>query len=178
MNLIDINEAVALVKQGEVIAIPTDTVYGLVCSISSKTGYEKIYELKNRPKDKPLITFLAFPPPLSPDFQKLAKQFWPGPLTLVIDGESVRIPNHPLALNLIEWAGPLWSTSANVSGEPPPIRVEDITLDIPILRGSLCPIQTPSTVLSETGIIREGAISRSALEAVLQRPVEQIALSQ
>ncbi|MCH9613439.1 MAG: Threonylcarbamoyl-AMP synthase [Chlamydiia bacterium] len=174
MNLVDIHEAVNLIKAGEVIAIPTDTVYGLVCSMKSKKGVERIYALKGRPKSKHLITLLSYPPPLPEPLLTLAQKFWPGPLTLIVDGESVRIPNHPLALDLIEWGGPLWSTSANLSGEPPALCGEDVPFDIPILGGGPCPLKKPSTIYSEEGLLREGAISKQALQSVLQKQVEQI----
>lgn len=174
MNIVDINEALDLIQAGEVIAIPTDTVYGLVCSMKSQAGVQKIYTLKGRPKTKHLISLIAFPPPLPEPLLTLAQKFWPGPLTLIVDGESVRIPNHPLALDLIEWAGPLWSTSANLSGKPPALCGEEVPFDVPILGGGPCPLKQPSTIYSKEGLLREGAISKQALESVLRTQVKRI----
>ena len=125
---------------GEVVAFPTDTVYGLGTSAASREGVERIYRMKGRSPDKPLPLMAASAGALrrwvqwSPQAEALARRFWPGGLTLILKASSegrslascqgetlaVRVPDHPVALALMAGADAPWAqTSANVSGEPP-----------------------------------------------------------
>jgi L-threonylcarbamoyladenylate synthase len=160
---------------GDVVAMPTETVYGLAAAISKHEGLKKIFSLKERPYFDPLIVHVgSFKqaisvvkewPPLA-DF--LARSFWPGPLTLVLpkadhidsiitsglDTVAVRLPAHPLAQDLIRITGcPLAAPSANKFGRTSPstaqhVRSEFPDFDLFILDGGPCEIGLESTVVS------------------------------
>ena len=154
MKFESISLAASLLKKGEVIAIPTDTVYGLVCLPEFPEAIERIYTLKGRPKDKKLITLTLTPPPPPATLKPLADLHWPGALTLIINGHGYRIPNHPITLALLKEVGPLLSTSANRSGEKAATTPDEITLPVPILIGGPPPSGTPSMIVSEAGTLR------------------------
>ncbi len=166
-----------LLKAGEVVAIPTETVYGLAASINSEAGLKKIFALKERPFFDPLIVHVSsfeqakqvtreFPP--LADF--LARWFWPGPLTLVLpkapevnslitsglDTVAVRFPAHPLAQELIALCGsPLAAPSANRFGRTSPstashVRQEFPGTDLYVVDGGPCDVGLESTVVSLT----------------------------
>ena len=132
-----IDDAVLAIRRGGVVAIPTDTVYGLACDPASTSAVSRIYAIKRRP-DRLELTLLAASladieadVELSPAARTLAARYWPGALSIVsalrsrrwaIPREgttlSVRIPDHPIALELLRRTGPLATTSANRHGEP------------------------------------------------------------
>jgi L-threonylcarbamoyladenylate synthase len=176
---VDLAEAVAALERGEVIAFPTDTVYGL----AARPGFEaRIYELKGRPEGMPLILMVASESQLDGfvEVDRRARwymeRWWPGPLTLVLPAVAggtlgVRVPDHPLALELLAAAGALLTTSANLHGEPPALDAASAA-SVPGLAGVLDggPVSggEPSTVISllpgqEMTVIREGAISSHLL---------------
>lgn len=167
-------------KQGELVAFPTETVYGLGAWALSDEGIARIYQAKGRPSDNPLIVHIApefaldtlvrrIPEPLP----LLAARFWPGPLTLImpkraeissritggLDTVAVRMPSHPAAMALLQYTGmPLAAPSANRSGRPSPTTAvhvqEDMQGRIPlILDGGDCQVGLESTVLDLTGEI-------------------------
>jgi L-threonylcarbamoyladenylate synthase len=126
------------VKQGGVVAMVTDTVYGLACDPASAGAVDRIYAIKRRPADLELTVLTASSDDieedvdLTPAARILAGAFWPGALSIIgglhrrrwaiprsVDTLSVRVPNHPLALALLRMTGPLATTSANRHGEPP-----------------------------------------------------------
>lgn len=179
----NIKEAAAIIKNGGLVAFPTETVYGLGANALDPEAVGKVYEAKGRPSDNPMIVHIArasdigqLTPRLSPDIVTLIENFWPGPLTLVVkrkkgvpdrttgglDTVGVRMPDSQLALELIEWAGcPIAAPSANLSGKPSPTRAEDVIEDLDgkveaILKGPDCRVGIESTVLdvsSETPTI-------------------------
>jgi L-threonylcarbamoyladenylate synthase len=174
----DVAEAAAAIRAGGVVAFPTDTVYGLAVLPG---GHAKIREIKDRPAHLPLILMVADIPQaegyvaVDPRARKYMERWWPGPLTLVLpaaDGTlGVRIPDHPLALELLRAAGPLLTTSANRHGEPPAMTAEEASR-LPglagVLDGGRAPGGEPSTVIAllpgqEMTVIREGAISSHLL---------------
>lgn len=174
----DVASAVAALRAGGVIAFPTDTVYGLAVLPG---GEGKVHEIKGRPADLPLILMVAEPSQVEAfvNVDRRARwymdRWWPGPLTLVLPaGEGtlgVRIPDHPLALELLRAAGPVFTTSANRHGEPPALTAEEASR-LPGLAGGLdggrAPGGEPSTVIEllpgkEMTVIREGAISSHLL---------------
>jgi L-threonylcarbamoyladenylate synthase len=175
---VDLTAAVAALRAGGVVAFPTDTVYGL----ASLPGFEAaVYAVKGRPEELPLILMAADPAQLEGlvavdrRARWYMKRWWPGPLTLVLPaGEGtlgVRIPDHPLALDLLRAAGPLLTTSANRHGEPPALTAEEASR-LPglagVLDGGRAPGGEPSTVIAllpgrEMTVIREGAISSHLL---------------
>jgi len=145
---ISLDQACHLLREGKVIAIPTDTVYGLAALLSQPEAIEHIFELKGRTRENPLIIQVAerseveiLADKLPKSFYELAKLYWPGPLTLVVSAhvervpDSVRaggttvgfrIPNHPTALELLKNMGPLVVTSANLSGKASSTNPEQV----------------------------------------------------
>ena len=182
--------AVAILAAGGIVAIPTDTVYGLAADATRADAVAKVYAAKGRPDAKPLIAHvadLAMAETLA-SFDAvahaLARRFWPGPLTLVLPARAdcpvcdaarggiatiaVRAPAHPLALAVIAALGrPLAAPSANVSGEPAPTRADEIDLAVAILDGGPTPLGIASTIVAVADgrltLLRAGSISAHAL---------------
>ena len=194
--IIDLQKTVTLIKSGDVVALPTETVYGLGADASNVLAIKKTYQLKGRPSDNPLIVHVSsvsqaekITRNLPNSFYVLAKKFWPGPLTLIVEKDpsvpdivtgglntvAVRMPDHPAALRLIEQTGPLTAPSANKSGKPSPTRPDHLLQDygdgLPILDGGNTAIGIESTILdlsSDTPeILRPGAISHVELTNTL-----------
>ncbi len=167
-----------LLRQGQVVAIPTETVYGLAANALDGQAVLKIFAAKNRPADNPLIVHISKWDELIPlvatipDTAKaLADAFWPGPLTMVLprssavpdevtaggDTVAVRLPAHPMARAIIEACGlPLAAPSANRSGSPSPTTAAHVLTDmdgiIPaVFDGGECDVGVESTVISLTG---------------------------
>jgi L-threonylcarbamoyladenylate synthase len=175
---ISLQESVELLSLGEVVAIPTETVYGLASRYDLPESVEKIFKIKDRPRKNPLIIHLdsvekmtSFMLQEPPRFSELAKAFWPGPLTLVvpIDPQKVpeivraglptqafRIPSHELTQELLKKTGPLVAPSANRSGRPSASHPEHVEADFgpsfPVLDGGLCQKGVESTILIFDGI--------------------------
>jgi L-threonylcarbamoyladenylate synthase len=180
-----IARAAALLRQGGLVAFPTDTVYGIGCAAGDAAALDRLFLAKRRPREKRvpvLIASLAQAAALGlavGPARAAAAAFWPGPLTIVLPGAeptAVRVPDHPVALALIEAAGPLATSSANRSDEPeardaPEVLVAfaDSTLLDAVLDGGRAPGGVPSTVIDCTTdpprLLRESAISRATLEA-------------
>ncbi len=178
----DISYAARLLADGEVVGIPTETVYGLAADAENEESVKKIFEAKGRPQDNPLIVHIADISQLEnyvhdvPELAyKLAEKFCPGPLTMVLpkndripyitsaglDTVGIRIPYHPAARKLIIDSGKaLAAPSANLSGSPSPTTAMHVMNDmkgrIPaIVDGGSCPVGVESTVISfENGKIR------------------------
>lgn len=170
---IDLKKSVELLKAGRVVAIPTETVYGLGACINFPEAVESIFTLKGRPQDNPLIIHLAEARQLDryvlkkvPDLQLLTEVFWPGPLTLVAPIKTDRVPSSvraglPTAAfrvpmmqttrDVIKKTGPLVMPSANLSGSPSathPMHVEsDFGQEFPVLDGGFCSQGVESTIL-------------------------------
>lgn len=139
---------VAALQKGEVVAFPTDTVYGLGCDANNEAALARIYALKQRPLEKPLILFLAqqaqvfdYAAVVPETAQKLMAAFWPGPLTIVLpkkasvsdaitaglDTIGLRMPNQAEVLTLLQESGlTLATTSANRSGEPSLAKASEV----------------------------------------------------
>jgi L-threonylcarbamoyladenylate synthase len=178
VDLSQISLAVELLKKGEPIVFPTETVYGLGGPFFHREAVQRIFTIKNRPTDNPLIVHVSSisealdlieDPPAQ--FFFLANQFWPGPLTLVLKAHpkvssfisgnlstiAIRIPSHPIALELLQSFGaPLVAPSANLSGRPSPTCALDVLEDLEgkvplVLDGGPCSIGIESTVLSLVG---------------------------
>lgn len=193
--------ASTLITSGEVVALPTETVYGLAADATNLKAVSRIFELKNRPADNPLIVHISDISQISTftvrqkphDIQKLANAFWPGPLTVVVpkkstvldivtgglDTVAMRMPDHPTTLKIIEDSCPVAAPSANRSGRPSPTKAEHVIEDfgdtLPIVDGGACRVGLESTVLDLSGktpaILRPGAISANDIEQVLGKSI-------
>ena len=185
-------QAALIVRQGGVVAFPTDTVYGIGVSAFDRKAVEKIYQLKNRPRGKAIPILLADRDDLSlvsqtpeEDIETIIRSFWPGALTLILPKNpalpdnlsptatiGVRVPDHDQTRQLIRKTGPLAATSANLSGQPGGRSASEVQeqfqdrLDL-ILDGGPSAGRPPSTVLDCTGpplkILRQGPITREEI---------------
>jgi L-threonylcarbamoyladenylate synthase len=193
--------AISFLMQGIPVVFPTETVYGLGSHIFNEKGIQNIFTIKGRPSDNPLIVHvssleeaISLSKDLPPLFYLLAKKFWPGPLTLVVQKAdhvpsfvsaglssiAIRMPSHPVARELIQKTGPLAAPSANISGRPSPTCVEDVLEDlngkIPcIIDGGASFLGIESTVVSllkeEPVLLRPGTITRQILEQAIEKTI-------
>ena len=174
----DISRAGNLLKNGEVVAIPTETVYGLAANAFDASAIKKVFEAKGRPQDNPLIVHISDIEDIAkltvefPDTAaKLAEKFWPGPLTMILKKSdkvpfevtaglstvAVRFPSHSVALAVITAAGvPLAAPSANLSGKPSPTTAQHVMRDLSgkipmIIDGGACEVGLESTVIDLSG---------------------------
>ncbi|MDK9703346.1 MAG: L-threonylcarbamoyladenylate synthase [Sulfuritalea sp.] len=201
----DIPRAVALLRAGELVAFPTETVYGLGADAGNPGAIARIFAAKGRPADHPLIVHLPDASHLErwavdiPEAaRKLAAAFWPGPLTLILkrhasvqdaitggqDTVGLRVPNHPLALQLLREfgganGGGLAAPSANRFGHVSPTTAAHVREELGdavamILDGGPCAVGIESTILDlssgEPRILRPGMLDADAIGAVLGRP--------
>ena len=172
-----ISAAADILRQGGLVGIPTETVYGLGANALDAEAVNKIFEAKGRPQDNPLIIHIPGPqwlprycedvPPLA---YTLARKFWPGPLTMILkrrpiipdettaglDTVAVRCPNHPVTLAIIREAGiPIAAPSANLSGRPSCTTAQDVLEDMDgrisgVVDGGPCAVGVESTILDLT----------------------------
>ncbi len=177
-NYPQITQAASLLRENEVVAFPTETVYGLGGNAHSDKAIQKIYEAKGRPSDNPLIIHIADRDQLNefvthiPDkATKLMNQFWPGPLTIIFEKKNsklsqlataglstvaVRMPDHPVALAVIKEAGvPIAAPSSNSSGKPSPTKASHVLEDLNgriagIVDGGATGVGVESTVIDCT----------------------------
>ena len=197
-----IDQAVAKLRAGQLVAMPTETVYGLAADASNEVAITQVFALKGRPSDRPLIVHLADASWMRrwashvPEYAKaLADAFWPGPLTLVLpkkahvsrkvtgeqDTVALRVPNHPMALALLEAFGDgLVAPSANRYGHISPTSARDVRAEFGaqapmILDGGACEVGIESTIVScldeSPKVLRLGSITPEALSAVVGCPV-------
>ena len=195
-----LGEAAEIILNDGVIGYPTETVYGLGANALSDAAVEKVFELKGREKNKPILMIAAeldqvkklvtsFPT----QAEILAKAFWPGALTMVLEAApqlsplllgggnqiGVRIPANQICLELLKICGvPITSTSANITGKENPISAEEVfkyfgsKLDL-IIDGGASPSRVPSTVISiennKVKLLREGVIPYSKIQHVIER---------
>ncbi len=173
-----IDTACTLIAQGQVVGVPTETVYGLAADARNGEAVKKIFAAKGRPQDNPLIVHISNMDMVNdvvsfvPDDAKiLAENFWPGPLTIImpksknissvtsagLDSVGVRMPSNKIAREIIEKSNiPFAAPSANISGKPSPTTAEDVFVDmngkIPlIIDGGVCDAGVESTVVSCLG---------------------------
>ena len=192
-----IRRAAALLTAGGIVAIPTETVYGLAADATNEAAILRVFAAKGRPQDNPLIVHiadLADLPRLAKEIPDtayaLAKRFWPGPLTLVLkrtdavadcvsaglDTVAVRMPSHPVAREIIRASVPLAAPSANTSGAPSPTEAGHVLHDLDgkidaVVLGDRCTVGVESTVVSlavtPPRLLRPGGISAEQLREVL-----------
>ena len=173
-----IEKGIYLLRQGGVVAYPTDTVYGLGAWASLPQAVERVFEIKERPRNRPLPLLLADISQIEefaeevPDYARpLINRFLPGALTLVLARSSVvpdtvtgggttvalRVPAHPVPVALIKGLGaPIVGTSANLSGKPSPLTADEVYTQLGekvdlIIDGGKCPGGKESTVVDVTG---------------------------
>ena len=202
----DLYTAAKLLQEGQVVAFPTETIYGLGARFDDPHAIKKIYEIKGRPSNNPLIAHIATLEQLpllirdtpTPEQYRLMESFWPGPLTLIfakhpnvpdevcggLDTIAIRMPDHPIARDLIHETGvPLVAPSANPSGCPSPTHHQHVNdyfgEDLYCLNGGFTKVGLESTILifkdNQPIILRPGAISREEIESILQ---QRVSLSQ
>ena len=191
-----IQRAGRILSQGELVAFPTDTVYGLGALAWNRQAIDQLYTVKSRDTSKAIAVLIGrnsdlelVTEQLSQTALRLSERFWPGPLTLVVKRHpslpdnlsseptiGVRMPDHPLALALLQHTGPLAVTSANLSGQPNTTTASEVLNQlgnlIPlILDGGHTPVGQPSSVVDCTGpglkILRQGSITLRELELAL-----------
>jgi len=193
-----IAEAATVIREGGLVVYPTETVYGLGADACSDEAVAKVFAAKGRPLESAIsVAVSSFEmaleiAKLNSSARKIFKKFMPGPLTLVVGAKpivsklltastgkiGIRIPDHPVALALIEWVGcPITTTSANISGRPSPRTVREALeqlgdrVDVALDAGR-CRLGRPSTVVDISSgtpkIIREGPISNSDLKKLLK----------
>ena len=181
MSVVNLERALALLRAGEAVAIPTETVYGLACDAANPAAIARLYALKGRPADHPVIVHVASARALSfwtrelpPAAHALAAAFWPGPLTLILkraahvpdavtggqDTVGVRCPDHPVALELLAacealgiagLAAPSANRFGHVSPTHPAHVEAEFDQDVPVLDGGPCRVGIESTIVDLTG---------------------------
>ncbi len=197
-----IAEAAEILRRGGLVAFPTETVYGLGALGLRADAVRRIFAAKERPFTDPLILHVGAPEQVEhlahripPGARKLMAAFWPGPLTLVLprsdrvpdevtagqETVAVRMPAHPVALELLRRVGePVAAPSANLFGRPSPTTAQHVLQDLAgridaVLDAGPTPVGVESTIVDLSGerpaILRPGGIGREALEAVLGEPV-------
>lgn len=199
-----IARAAAVLRAGGLVAFPTETVYGLGADARDGRAVARIFEAKGRPRFNPLIAHLADLDSarrvarFTPDAERLADAFWPGPLTLVLEARpeaglsplvtaglptvGVRVPAHPLAQALLAaFGGPVAGPSANPSGRVSPTRAEHVLSGLggrieAVLDGGACPVGVESTIIGLSGVatlLRPGGLPVEAIEACLGAPLAE-----
>jgi len=200
INEAQMQEAGDLIAAGELVAFPTETVYGLGADAMRPEASQKIYAAKGRPSDNPLIVHIAEESDLErvakvvpEQAKKLAKAFWPGPLTMVVwkkdevpyattgglNTVAVRMPNHPVALELIRKSGKLIAApSANTSGRPSPTEASHVMEDLEgkiamVLDGGPVGIGIESTIIDLTEeipmVLRRAILHRKCCQKCLEK---------
>ena len=197
---VNLVQAIALIKRGEVVAMPTETVYGLAADARNESALKQIYAIKQRPANNPLIVHigaskqvLEWAKEYSPLAQRLAAAFWPGPFTMVLPAKAdvsmivrageptvaLRVPAHPIAQQVLQQSGlGLAAPSANKYTQLSPTtakHVEDsLGEDIPVLDGGACKVGIESTIVAVEGnqwrLLRLGMITEAEIQVVAGLP--------
>lgn len=197
-----IEKAANIIRTDGLVAFPTETVYGLGANALSKEAANKIYAAKGRPSDNPLIVHIGdlnmvdrLARDISADARKVMAQFWPGPLTVVLnkldvvpagttgglDTVAIRMPDHPVALALINQSDTcIAAPSANISGKPSPTLAQHVIDDLSgqidmVIDGGAVGIGIESTILDVTTeiptILRPGFITKEMIETCLGKEI-------
>ena len=197
-------EAGRRLADGQLVAFPTETVYGLGADATSPPAVARIFAVKGRPRFNPLIAHLATLDQahqeglFTPEAERMAAAFWPGPLTLVLPRAphgwvcdlacaglasiGLRIPSHPIAVALLRAVGrPIAAPSANRSGRLSPTSAADVVRDLGadvdlVLDGGACPVGVESTIIGcldgTVTLLRPGGIASETIEHLLGRTLE------
>ncbi len=202
----ELERAVAVLRSGELLAFPTETVYGLGADASNPQAVKKIFALKGRPSSHPVIVHIGdvselsrWASEVSPAAQKLAAAFWPGPFTLILkraatvndavtggqDTVALRVPSHSIAQQLLRaFGGGIAAPSANRFGHVSPTLAshvrDEFGDDLLVLDGGDCEIGLESTIISCAGevphLLRPGKITLSQLQAVVPEVTTALAI--
>lgn len=195
------------IREGKLVAFPTETVYGLGANGLDEDAVANIFAAKGRPQDNPLILHVSKIDDIKPLVKSISKEakvlmeeYWPGPLTILfersnlvpdiitagLDTVALRMPNHPVALELIEISGvPIAAPSANTSGKPSPTLAEHVIKDLNgkvdmILDGGATGVGLESTVLDLTGevpvVLRPGGITLEAIRSYFPKAEMDLSL--
>lgn len=179
-----LDKAVSIIRAGGTVIYPTETVYGIGASALDEACIKKVFEVKRRPSGMPLtiavssFEMLEEVARVSDEEMALMRKILPGPVTFLVRRRStvplsltagsplvgIRFPDHEIAMKLIEGSGPITSTSANISGSPPPVDYSDIdpavakSVDL-VMNGGRCRYGEPSTLvdLEKREVLRKGA---------------------
>ncbi len=184
-----IKKAASILRGGGLVVFPTETVYGLGANLLDKEAIAKVYRIKNRPRNKPLTIHISntdivkkMVGRLPLNAKRLMKEFWPGPLTIVLKDKhgrklGFRMPDNRIAFLLIEEANvPIVAPSANISGNSPPKSAGEVLRDLRgkvemVLDGGRTRVGVESTVVDitekELKILRVGAISERRIRGVI-----------
>lgn len=200
-DLIQLPKAAHLLKEGGLVATPTETVYGLAANAFDEDAVAHIFKAKGRPNDNPLIVHIAsldgleeLVSEIPPKAKLLMDAFWPGPLTLIFEASSkvpdivraglpsvaVRFPSHPIMQSLIKLAGvPVAAPSANLSGKPSPTNAQRVIEDLngkvaAIIDGGDCSVGLESTVVDITSDIPTILRPGGITEAMLKSVVGEV----
>jgi L-threonylcarbamoyladenylate synthase len=178
------------VKEGSLVAFPTETVYGIAANLSDKNAIRRLYKVKARPKEKPFTIHIAglsmikkMDCPVRKEARALIRKFWPGPLTIILrsrNGSKIgfRMPANRVALSLIKRTGsPVVAPSANLSGGTPPVSADEVLKELGgkidmVLDAGRTRIGVESTVLDMSvdppKILREGAVKAADIMRVIR----------
>ena len=194
--LVNLHQAISLLKSGHVVAMPTETVYGLAADANNDVALRQIFAVKQRPMSNPLIVHISdvsqvqnWASEFSPLAQKLAEAFWPGPFTLVLPAKAhvsnilranqptvaLRVPAHPMALDLLKQSGlALAAPSANKFTQLSPTTAAHVAAslgdEVAVLDGGACEVGIESTIVAVLGdkwqLLRLGMLPQAAIEAL------------
>ena len=197
---VSLEQAMSRLKSGDVVAIPTETVYGLAADATNEDALRKIYAVKERPANNPLIIHIAdiseaehWVAEFSPLARQLTTAFWPGPFTLVLPAKdnvsnivrageptvALRVPSHPLALQLLRLSGlALAAPSANKYTQLSPTTAAHVQAglgaEVAILDGGACQVGIESTIVSVVGdewrLLRHGMITEAEIVKLAGKP--------
>jgi L-threonylcarbamoyladenylate synthase len=183
-----VKKAADIIRRGGLVVIPTETVYGIATNMLNKKAIQRLYEVKQRPKNKAFSIHIAYKydvenyaSEILPFAWRLIEKFWPGPITMVLKSKNngkigIRMPNQKIALSVIREADvPVVCPSANVSGNPAPHTVKEVLKDLDglvdlIIDAGDIPSGKESSVVDVTKlpieILREGALAKDEIEKV------------
>jgi len=201
----EVKKAVEVLRAGGLVAFPTETVYGLGADASNELAVRRIFAAKGRPSTHPLIVHVAgldaaraWARVLPPAAEALARAFWPGPLTLILrrsekaadavtggqETVGLRVPNHPLALELLTaFGGGIAAPSANRFGQVSPTTAQHVEAELGdevdlVLDGGPCAVGVESTIVDLSGaaprLLRPGGVPKEEVERVLGHDVEVV----
>lgn len=167
-------KAIEIVRNGGIVIFPTDTAFGIGCRIDDREAVLKLFEIRNRPKEKAVPVLVSsikmaqeYIQEITPEVRRLMKKYWPGALTLVLSAKTskvpelirgggktigIRIPDHSIVRRIIKEVGvPILAPSANFAGEETPFKISDLDSELVrrvdfVLPGR-CKIKKPSTVI-------------------------------